>query len=394
MINMEEVMELRVKLLSSTALAAAVLMGATSASAQDVGALTKRVEALEKAGGGQYVARAKKTMDLVVSGHLNQMMTIRDNGLNSGMNFQGNGQSETRFRLVGTGKLSDDLTAVTTIEMGNNSGNDYSVDDNAEGTDQKAFTTRQMKLDLKSKSMGTFSIGDASLATDGYHSKADLSGMGLAQDSGDEGIIGDENFHNSVTGATVVELSDAFNNLDAGRQDRFAYSSPKFGGFGVDFSVATEDLTNIGINYGGDFGGVKVAAAIAYDSIRDGATDSNTVNGSVGFLLPMGLNVFFSAANRDNGPHGGRDTDRKYVRIGYMFTASELGQTRLGLAWGQHDDLAAAGDEGERWSAAVVQVIEPLGAELYAGYYNYSLDRVGIDVDDINAVGIGMRVSF
>ena len=101
-------MELRVKLLSSTALAAAAVLSVSAASAQDMGALEKRVQALEKAGGGQYVARSKKTMNLVVSGHVNQMAVMVDSGDNSGIVFTGNNQSQTRFRFVGTGKISDD----------------------------------------------------------------------------------------------------------------------------------------------------------------------------------------------------------------------------------------------------------------------------------------------
>lgn len=390
-------MQLRVKLLSSTALAAAALIGATSASAQDVGALTKRVEALEKAGGGQYVARSKKTMNLVISGHVNQMVTFRDNGQSSGVAFSGNDQSETRFRFVGTGKISDDLTAVTTIEFGDDSGDSYSISDNAEGVDQAAFVIRQMKIDLKSKSLGTFSIGDASLGTDGFHVAGDLSGMGIIQDSGDNGLYNGETFRNSTTGALVTTIGQVFSNLDAGRRDRVRYDSPTFAGFQLRTSYATEDGTNIGLKYGGNFGGVKIAGGVAWDATRDGGNETDTVNGSIGVLLPFGLNFFLSGADRNIGGGAGNgniDTDRIYARIGYMFTATELGQTRLGLAWGQNDDLQLNGDEGERWSIAVVQVVEPLGAEVYAGYHNWSLDRPGTQVDDIDVVSVGMRVSF
>ena len=62
--------------------------------------------------------------------------------------------------LVGTGKLSDDLTARTRIEVGNTSSGDQSLDLNAEGTDQSTFNIRQMDIRLSSKSMGAFTIGD------------------------------------------------------------------------------------------------------------------------------------------------------------------------------------------------------------------------------------------
>jgi hypothetical protein len=392
MISMEEVMKLRVKLLSSTALAAAAVLGVSAASAQDMGALEKRVQALEKAGGGQYVARSKKTMNLVVSGHVNQLIQHRDNGQTSGLIFSGNSASETRFRLVGTGKLSDDLTARTRIEVGDTSSGNQSLDLNAEGADQGTFGIRQMDIRLSSKSMGAFTIGDSSLATDGYHGAGDMSGMAIIQDGGDEGVgAADENFKNSATGANVQLVSATFSNLDAGRKDHIGYDSPTFAGFQFQTSMSNEDGSNFGLRYGGDFGGFKVKGGIAYDTARAN-TDVSTVNGSIGVLLPMGLSFFVSAGETDT--NGGVDEDRIYAHIGYMFNATELGQTRLGLGFGQHNDRALAGDEGERYSIAVVQIIEPLGAEVYAGYHNFSLDRTGVSIDDIDTVTAGIRISF
>jgi hypothetical protein len=332
-------------------------------------------------------------MNLVVSGHVNQMMQLRDNGRTSGLIFSGNSASQTRFRFVGTGKLSDDLTARTRIEVGDTSSATSSLDLGANGDDQGTFGIRQMDIRLSSKTMGAFTIGDSSLATDGYHGAGDMSGMAIIQDAGDEGVGASvENFKNSVTGANVQTVGATFNNLDAGRTDHIGYDSPTFAGFKFQTSMSNEDGSNFGLRYGGDFGGVKVKGGIAYDTVRIGANDTDTINGSVGVLLPMGLNFFFSAADRD--ANGGVDEDRIYARIGYMFNASELGQTRLGLGWGQSDDRVARGDEGERWSIAVVQVVEPLGAEVYAGYHNYSLDKTGVSIDDVDVVTAGMRISF
>jgi|GEM_PF-2412743 len=391
-------MKLRVKLLSSTALAAAAVLGVSAASAQDMGALEKRVQALEKAGGGQYVARSKKAMNLVISGHVNQMAVLVDSGPNSGLVFTGNNQSQTRFRFVGTGKLSDDLTARTRIEVGDGSNAGVAgatAENGVAGASQGAFGIRQMDIRLSSKSMGAFTIGDSSLPTDGYHVAGDMSGMNIIQDSGDDALLAGQTFRLSAGGGTSgVQLNGAFSNLDAGRTDHIGYDSPTFAGFKFQTSLSGEDGTNFGLRYGGDFGGVKVKAGIAYDSVRSGAADVETVNGSIGVLLPMGLSVFVSAADRDNNSAANPDEDRIYARIGYMFNATELGQTRLGLAWGQHDDRAAAGDEAERWSIAVVQVVEPLGAEVYAGYHNFALDRPGVSIEDVDMITAGMRISF
>jgi hypothetical protein len=398
MISMEEVMQFRVKLLSSTALAAVAALAASSVSAQDIGALEKRVQALEKSGGGQYVARSKKTMNLVVSGHVNQMAQFLDNGQSSALVFSGNGESETRFRFVGTGKLSDDMSVKTTIEVGENSSNTQLIDSNNLTDDQATFNVRQMEIALSSKSMGTFSIGDSSLATDGYHGKADMSGTGLVQTAGNA-MIGAEPFKNSATKANSGITGGIFSNLDAGRTDHIQYDTPRFAGFQLQASIANEDDHNLGLNYGGDFGGVKVKAAIAYDVVKHGNgtaggnTDTDTVNGSIGVLLPMGLSAMVGAADQQ-GDGANTDQDRIYVKIGYMFTASELGTTMLGIDWSQNDVDNATNDEGERWSLGVVQNVEPLGAEVYAAYHNFSADRTGISIDDIDVVTAGMRFKF
>jgi hypothetical protein len=43
----------------------------------------------------------------------------------------------------------------------------------------------------------------------------------------------------------------------------------------------------------------------------------------------------------------------------------------------------------------VVQILEPLGAELYLSYTNWSLDvENAVDPDDINQVALGARFKF
>lgn len=384
-------MQFRVKLLSSTALAAVAALAATSVSAQDVGALEKRVQALEKSGAGQYVSRSKKTMNLVVSGHINEIMQLRDNGEASAFTFTGNNESQTRFRLVGTGKLSNDVSVRTVLELGEGSSSTQTIDSNALTDDQATMNVRQMYIALSSKSLGTLRFGDSSLATDGYHGRADMSGTTLVQTAGLSILPGGEPFKNAA-GANSGVTRGIFNNLDAGRTDNIAYFSPQFAGFQFVTSYANEDNQNYGLNYGGDFGGVKVKGAIAYDITR-AATDVKTTNGSIGVLLPMGLNAMLGAASEDRDT-GGAERDRIFAKIGYQFTASELGQTRLALAWGENESGNATNDEGEHWSLGLVQVIEPLGAEVYAAYHNLSAERTGVDIQDIDVVTVGMRVSF
>jgi len=388
-------MNLRMKLLSSTALAAAAVLGAASVSAQDIGALEKRVQALEKSGGGQNVSRSKKAMSLVVSGHVNQQINFVDNGNSSALIMQGNGPSNSRVRFVGSGGLTDDLSLKTLIELGSTSSSNSNVDSNAEGTDQGAFTVKNMSVGIASKTLGTVTLGDHSLADDGYHSIGDLSGMGIINNNAASATVGANFFHLNTGASSGIAISSTTNNLDAGAKDNISYDSPRFAGFQLQASIANEDGTNIGINYGGDFGGVKVKGGANIDTIRTGtdATANTVTNGSLGVMLPMGLNGWFGISHKD-AETGGRDEDKWNVNLGYNFKATELGETRVGIRYMEHDDKAAKGDTLTEWSLSLLQVLEPIGAESYISYQNYSLDRTGLNVDDINVVAAGMRISF
>jgi len=85
----------------------------------------------------------------------------------------------------------------------------------------------------------------------------------------------------------------------------------------------------------------------------------------------------------------------KYWRLGYRMKNTDMGETRVGVSLNTHDDFAADGDEYQTLNFAVVQVIEPIGAELYAGYSNVSLDRTATaNIEDIDIVTVGLRVNF
>jgi len=85
----------------------------------------------------------------------------------------------------------------------------------------------------------------------------------------------------------------------------------------------------------------------------------------------------------------------KYYRVGYRTKSAGMGETRFAISYHDGDDFAADGDEYTAVSLAVVQVIEPLGAELYAGYSNLELTRTATtNIEDIDVVTVGLRVNF
>ena len=392
-INMEKVMQTRFKLLGSTALvASALVIGATAASADGHKALEKRIKAIE-ATNNQQVTRAKKTMSLTVSGHVARVISYSDNGVNSGILHATNGLSQTRVRWVGTGTINDDWSVMTNIEMGNNTqpSSQHGVDDQND-VNGVALTDRFSEIRLISKSLGTIYIGQGAVGADGV-SEMDLSGTGFIALPGSSSVGGGAELFQSNGAATAITAASVFSNFDSlGRQGRLRYDTPSFGGFQVTASHGNKDQSTVALRYGGSMGGVSVKAAVGYTN--DGISSSQTItNGSVSILLPMGISLSVGAAERDTDSLANEGSWR-YGKIGYSFTGSELGETRLYAEYNYNEDVAAMNDEAEYFSAGVIQIVEPLGMELFLKHINLDLDRPGTPTDDINTTSVGIRVSF
>jgi len=398
-------MQFRTKLLSSTVLAAAAMVLAVpTASAQDIGALEKRVKALEKSGGGKNVTRTKKTVGLVISGHVFRAIQFRDNGTTSGFLHVTPNSSRSRVRWIGTGKVNDDLTVQTVIELGHQSSIATAQDLSSGGAvgntvlDERVFEVR-----LKSKSLGTVYLGQGYRAASGSYN-ADFSGTGLLSiNAFAELVAGGEDFQNNGT-AVGASISQAFSNFDRSRDDRVRYDTPKFAGFQVRVDHENSDSWGVGLYYGGSIGGVKIAARISHNDFGGTtANDLSFVNGSFSVLLPMGLSLTVAGGDQDAGNVAGttvKDTqadqaDWRYAKVGYKFNALELGQTRLYVDYSHHKNNRALDEDATSWSFGVVQIIEPLGMEAILGYHNFDLDRAaGADSDDIDVVTMGLRAKF
>jgi len=388
-------MQFRTKLLSSMVLAAAMVLAVPTASAQDIGALEKRVKALEKSGGGQYVARTKKTVSLSVSGHMYRAIQYRDNGTRTGFVSIQPQTSGSRIRWIGTGKVNDDVTLKTVMEFGVGTGAGSSqVLGNDDGN--SAFSERLVDFSISSKSMGTISLGQGYPAQAGRYG-SDLSGTGIATLNGQSArlIVGGHVFQNQgvpIAGKTALTV---MNILDEGRQDRIRYDTPKFAGFQLAVDHQNNDDWGVGASYGASIGGVTISAQLGYQNAQQSGTATRTI-GSLSILLPMGLSL--TGAAGESSANSGTVADSssyQYAKIGYKFKASELGETRIYVEVAKFDEIAALNEEANFFAFGIVQVVEPLGAELVLMYHNIDLDLPnGAPSDDIDAVTAGIRMNF
>lgn len=350
--------------------------------AQIHNALEARVKALEKAAGGQAVRRSKKTMTLTVSGHVNRAIQYRDNGTESGVLHVTNNLSRSRVRWIGEGRINDDLTAGTLIELGNQSSISSRQDlgDNGDAVGGQVLDERQIELTLTSKSLGKLSVGQGDTASEDT-AGADLSGTGIATVTGDPFLLaGSEAFqvNGAALGRSVAEVFSVFGG--AGRRDRVRYDTPKFAGLSVSVSHHNGNSWDAGLHYGATFGGVKVAAGLGYAD-DENRNNNKTFVGSLSVLLPMGLS--FAIGGETHG------------KIGYRFHRFALGETRLAVEYSEVNDGTGVNEKATYYGAAVLQVVEPLGAELYFSYHNAELDVAGAnDPDEIDIATVGARFKF
>ena len=348
-----------------------------------VGAAKTQPEAV-KSGGDK--------VKLTVSGQVNRGILFTDDGDQTDIFHVDNDNSSTRVRLVGEAKPNDNLTIGSNIEVQFESNSTAAVNqNNKRNVGPNNFTERKLELYIDSPLAGRLTIGQGDVASNST-SEVDLSGTSVVGYSGVADFAGGILFRDSNGNLTTTNVGDVFSNLDGlGRDDRLRYDTPSFSGFRFSTSFIADDRWDAAIRYGGDFGSVKAAAAIAYSDPNSNSVD-NRVNGSVSLAHASGFNVTAAAGRDDRNDN--RDPEFWYLKLGYQNQLNSWGNTALALDYYEGDDMGQAGDESASYGAFAVQQLDEFGTEFYLGLRNYELDRQGTDVDDVFAVLSGARVKF
>ena len=111
----------------------------------------------------------------------------------------------------------------------------------------------------------------------------------------------------------------------------------------------------------------------------------------------MGLSFSVAGGAQDDDRFNsvGDNAEMRYAKTGCWFDGIQLGETRSFASWCEFDDMSAAGEKARAIAVGVVQIVEPLGADLQLGYAKFSLEQPGLaDPDDIDVVTAGLRVKF
>jgi predicted porin len=334
-----------------------------------------------------------QNLQVQLYGQVNRALMFADDGQRSKTFFVDGESSGTRFGIQGTSQVMPGLRAGARfeVEYQSNSSDSVNFDD---PTTNPGLNERWFDVFVEG-GWGRVNLGQGSGAADDV-STIDLSGTALANGTCVCDWGGQIAWRTSAGGFLGPTLGATHNNNDfESRYDRVMYTTPVFGGFRA--QVGTGQKSDAGeVNEASLWWSGKVAgtleAAVGWsdEHLATPGTDSNeTIGASVSWLHTSGLNVTFAWTEATiAGVAPSRDATQMWGKVGYKW-----GQHAISVSYGIFEDQAAVGDEGD--SMSIGYVWTPIRwAEFYVGLHQFTLDRPGADVDDIQVAQVGTRIRF
>lgn len=332
---------------------------------------------------------------LTVSGHVNRAMVYNDNGGGSILTHIDNSASQTRFRLVASGTINDDWGVGARIEMDPNSNTTQDAETlthtNSNYSHGDKTGVRHADVSFKHKTMGTFTFGHTSHASDGVADQ-NKSGASLVVNTNSLGH-GNIKFHNDTNNAATTLTPGTFS-IQGGRSEVMKYTSPTIlSGLKVVASHGAEGNTDFAGYYGGTFGAFSVSAAAGYGNYS-GSGDRHFGSGSIAIEHESGISMQGSAAWADNDATDD-DASTFWIGAGYDVSVYEMGETSFAVGFGESNDEAGQNMTVDKWEIGFTQDIDAAGTNLYAGWRTWDLeDDTGDSYDDIMSFIAGARVAF
>ena len=366
------------------------LAGQQSQDQERVQSVQKQVqESRQTVADKNLVGAGEKKVKLELSGQINRAVNVAADGKSTKGYFVDNNNSNSRFRLLGTYKASDDLSVAAAIELAVRPNNSTEVSQDNESAGD-SFEERKVESIFDSKRLGTIYFGRGDPSTKDI-ARQDLSGTDIVAYANTGNIAGGLQFLNDNT-PTGTTLSNAFSDLDPGRQNRVRYDTPHLGGFYASGSYAENERY---------YGALKYAAALPAFKIASGVGYSNpNINGSSGevagsaSLLSTTTGLSLTAAGGDRFSN---DSDPwfTYIKAGYQASFIDEGKTYFTVDWQHSKNEDANNSRGNSYGITGVQSFTDLGTELYAQFRTYTLNGGdGPDPDSVYVGTIGTRIKF
>jgi len=259
----------------SMAAAAALLVGLNPATAADLGGnccadLEERVAELE----ATTVRKGTRKVSVTLSGQISQELLFWDDGISDDMYVTGANSSNSRWRFVGSAKISPEVTAGFLYELQAYASASSSVNQSPGGDDLGgalfgggANALREAMAWIEHSRLGRISIGHGSNFANNSI-LVDLSGKGMAASNGVFLHPAAFRIANSSTGGysafTWSQFFQGTGDWLNTRNEHIQYRTPTIAGFTLGGSVGEDNYWDVGVRYAGEFNGVRLAANVTY----------------------------------------------------------------------------------------------------------------------------------
>ncbi|MCH9807726.1 MAG: hypothetical protein K0U74_08350 [Alphaproteobacteria bacterium] len=408
--------------------------GSMSAQAADFGGdccadLEERVAELE----ATTARKGNRKVSLTISGLINEEVMYFDDGFEQNLYQVTNGSISSRFRFKGTAKINAEWSAGFYIELEMFGADSITANQaNDDGALGGQVRLRQANWHLKSKRLGTLTVGQGSPATDdiilahtGGCYPACFSDVGLNGGGINPRVVG--------TGATlpVRILGFTQGSLDTDRANIVRYDTPVFAGAKLVVAAGEDDFWDVALWWAGKFGDFKAKAQVGYleDTDRNGghivaaqsvlgspnpnAYDLQEVKGSASIIhSPTGLFLGGAFVHREfdgdlnTAPFTQRDFNYWYVRAGILAKVFSIGKTSVYGEYSHADDafgvnfggIQVTSSELDTYGAGIVQHIDAAAMNLYLSYKHFDSELnvvgVGVPLEEIDIVTFGAMIKF
>ncbi len=348
------------------------------------------VASIQPANDGRVVTSGEDKVKLAISGQVNRAINIANDGTSTKYYNVDNNTSNSRVRFVGTGKVSDDVTLGTQIELaiGPNQSSDVSQDNENSGD---FFDQRKVEVWADSKTYGRLTLGKGSSATDNVADGNDLAGTDVVQYASIADTAGGLKFRDKDTDdLTDIQIKNAFNDFDGNRQNRVMYTTPKFNGFYMKGSAGADQNYDGSLWYAGEGYGFKVVSAVGARRPNNSNNPMNAMGSVSALHKDTGLNLTLSSGRAFMDGQG--DQQNYYVKAGWLADFFDFGKTAMAVDYTRGVNIDSYAFDNNSVGGAVVQKIPEWGTEIYAQYRWYQLG--GANVEDISVGTVGTRVKF
>ena len=337
------------------------------------------------------IASSNSRMRVAISGQVDRLLNLADDGKNTKAYFVDNNVSVSRLRFVATGQVTDDLTIGTNLELAispNNSGDVSQI--NEDGTQKDEF--RKVEAVFKSKSFGEIDFGKGDPATKDI-AKLDLSGTDVLAyaSTGDPagGLLFRTKDGEDLTGTNIGSV---FTDFDAGRTNRIRYDTPRFHGAFASASYGADQKWGVAARWAGVGHGLQAVAGVGVqDPSKDGVDVVYAGSASV-LHEATGLNLTYGSSLQQQDEGTGQ---LQYIKLGWQHDFFSVGKTAFSIDFGFDKDAPGDGDEGRTVGLVALQNLTDYGTELFAGFRSYDFDDGnGPNTSTIYVATAGTRIKF